>query len=220
MRTKLFTIIIALTLSVTYVGAQETSFGILGGINMQNLNGKDMSGDKITNEMIIGWHAGLDVQIPVAPEFYFAPGLLFSIKGAKNTGTLQTTTTKLSYIEMPLNLVYKAGLGNGQIMLGFGPYIAYALKGNVNTESGSISLDRDVEFKNVVELTDPLTTPYYKAFDAGANIFFGYVTGMGIFAQLDSQLGLLNINPEYKLFPDDKSLIKNTGFGISVGYRF
>lgn len=34
-----------------------------------------------------------------------------------------------------------------------------------------------------------------------------------------AQLGMVNINPEYKILPDDKSSIKNTGFGLSLGYR-
>lgn len=220
MKTKLITSILILIFSVTYVTAQGTSFGILGGINMQNLNGKDVVGDKLENDLILGWHAGINVQIPLVPEFYFEPGLLFTTKGAKNVGTTTTTTTKLPYIEVPLNLVYKATLGNGQVMLGFGPYVAYGIMGKVNRETGSISLDQDVEYRNTVEIADPLTVPYYKAFDAGANIFFGYVTGSGIFAQLNSQLGLLAINPEYKILLDDKSIIKNTGFGLSIGYRF
>jgi hypothetical protein len=131
-----------------------------------------------------------------------------------------TSTTSISYIEVPLNLVYKGLLGNGHVLLGLGPYIGYGIMGKVKTESGSVSLDSDIEFKNVVELTDPLTVPYYKAFDAGGNIFFGYEMAGGIFAQLNAQLGMLNINPEYKVITDDKSSIKNTGFGFSLGYRF
>jgi hypothetical protein len=42
----------------------------------------------------------------------------------------------------------------------------------------------------------------------------------GIFAQFNTQLGLVKINPEYKILTDDKSVVKNTGFGLSLGYRF
>jgi len=41
----------------------------------------------------------------------------------------------------------------------------------------------------------------------------------GIFFQFNTQLGMVNIKPEYKILTDDKSLIKNTGFGLSLGYR-
>jgi hypothetical protein len=208
-------------LSATLTMAQsKISFGILGGVNFQNLNGKDADGDKLTNDMILGYHAGVNVQIPIAPQFYFQPGLLFSTKGAKNSTGSITSTTKLNYIEMPLNVVFKAELGSGYFMLGLGPYIGYGISGKVNTEGGSVSLKTDVKFKNVVETSDPITVSYYKALDAGGNIFAGYELASGIFAQLDTQFGMLKINPENKWITDDKSSVKNTGFGLSIGYRF
>lgn len=222
MKTKLISIVLLVFLSVTFAMAQgpgKMSFGILGGVNFQNLNGKDFTGDKLENDLIVGYHAGVNVQIPVAPEFYFQPGVLFSTKGAKHTGSVLTSTTSISYIEVPLNLVYKGLLGNGYVLLGLGPYVGYGIMGKVKTETGSVSLDSDIEFKNVVEIGDPIA-PYYKAFDAGGNIFFGYEMAGGIFATLNAQLGMLNINPEYKALADDKSSIKNTGFGFSLGYRF
>jgi len=121
---------------------------------------------------------------------------------------------------MPLNLVYKALLGNGYFMLGFGPYVGYGIGGKVTTEGGDISLDQDIEFQNVVETTDDMTVPYYKALDFGGNIFAGYELSNGIFAQFNTQLGMVKINPEYKILPDDESIVKNTGFGLSLGYRF
>jgi hypothetical protein len=63
-------------------------------------------------------------------------------------------------------------------------------------------------------------TAYYRPFDAGANIFFGYELSLGVFIQLNAQLGLLKINPEYAWESDSKAAYKNTGYGISIGYRF
>ena len=223
MKNKILSIALILLLSASFAMAQEKSkmsFGILGGVNFQNLNGKDFSGDKLKNDMITGFHGGVNIMIPVAPEFYFQPGLMYSKKGAKNTYSSITSTTNLSYIEMPLNLVYKATLGKGSFMLGFGPYLAYGIGGTVKTEGGSVSLDQDIKFQSVVETGDPILVPYYKAFDAGGNIFAGYEMANGIFLQLDTQFGMLNINPEYKALTDDKSSTKNTGFGLSLGYRF
>ena len=225
MKTKLISIAMILMLSGSLAMAQgydkaKTSFGVIGGINFQNLTGKDYNGDKLTNDMILGYHAGVNIQIPLAPQFYFQPGLLFSTKGAKNSIGSITSTTKLSYIEMPLNLVYKAMLGNGYFMLGFGPYIGYGIGGKVTTKGGDLELETDVEFKNVVETSDPLLTTYYKAFDVGGNIFAGYQMANGIFGQFNTQMGLVAINPEDKRVTNDDSSVKNTGFGVSVGFRF
>jgi len=227
MKTRIFSILMMLLLTGSLAMAQSTgnlSFGVLGGVNFQNLNGVDSDGDKLTNDMIVGYHVGVNVQIPIAPEFYFQPGLLFSTKGAKNTydflGTTYTSTTKLSYIEMPLNLVYKGALGNGFVMLGFGPYVAYGIGGKAKIEGGSVTVENDVVFKNTVETGDDLLVPYYKALDVGGNIFAGYEMSNGISVQLNAQLGMMKINPEDKRISDDKSSVKNTGFGLSLGYRF
>jgi hypothetical protein len=212
--------VMLLMLSASLASAQSTAFGILGGVNAQNLNGKGFDGSKLSNDMIIGFHAGINAQIPIVPSFYFQPGLLFSTKGAKNTEGVVTTTNKLSYIELPLNLVYKGALGNGYVMVGFGPYVGYGIMGKSITEGGSAKLESDVVFTNAVESDDPLGTTYYKALDAGGNIFAGYEMASGIFLQLNTQFGMININPEDKRFPTGETAIKNTGFGLSLGYRF
>jgi hypothetical protein len=126
---------------------EKTSFGILGGVNFQNLNGKDFSGDKLENDLITGFHAGINIQIPVAPEIYFQPGLLFSTKGAKNTEGSMTHTYKLSYVELPLNVVYKAPLGSGYFMLGFGPYVGYAIGGKVLQKEGQLAWNQTLNLK-------------------------------------------------------------------------
>ena len=226
MKTRIFSLLTMLLLTASIPMAQNTgkmSVGVLGGVNFQNLNGKDASGDKLTNEMILGYHAGLNIQIPIAPQFYFQPGLMFSTKGAKNTytilGTDITRTTKLSYIELPLNLVYKGAVGNGFVMLGFGPYVGYAIGGKVLTEGGSLTNDKKIVFQGTIE-NDDESGATYKALDMGGNIFAGFEMSNGIFLQLDTQLGMIKINPENKGNTNDKTSVKNTGFGLSLGFRF
>lgn len=218
-------IALILMLSVSFAIAQvnekgKTSFGILGGVNLQTFSGKDYAGEKLENDMMIGYHAGVNVLIPVAPEFYFQPGLLFTVKGSKSTSNLVTSNYSISAIELPLNLVYRASLGGGYILIGFGPYVSYGIMGKAKFDGGSLSYETDIEFKNEVEVGDPLTSIYFKALDAGGNVFVGYEMAGGIFLQLNSQLGMININPEDNRLPDNESVIKNTGFGLSLGYRF
>jgi hypothetical protein len=225
MKTKQVSLILIFTLLISSAMAQtgeigKTSFAVLGGVNFQNLNGKDMSGDKLENDLIVGYHFGVNAQIPVAPEFYFQPGLQFSTKGAKNTVGSLTSTYKLSYIELPLNFVYKGLLGNGYFMIGLGPYVAYGVGGKAVYEGGSSTSESKIKFKSEVVTGDPLATVYIKPFDAGGDIFFGYEMSGGLFMQLNAQLGILNIKPDNYLIPDDSSTLKNTGYGISLGYRF
>lgn len=191
MKTKLFILSAIFVLATVTINAQG-GFGILGGVNFQNLNGKAFNGDKLENDMITGFHLGVNLQVPIAPEFYFQPGLLFSTKGAKTS----VSTIKLSYIELPLNLVYKGALGSGFVLVGFGPYAGYSIGSKGMTVYGEL-----------------------KAFDAGANIFAGYEMSGGLFFQLNAQYGMLKINPDTDISAD-KTAVKNTGFGLSLGYRF
>ena len=156
----------------------------------------------------------------MAPQFYFQPGIIFTVKGAKNNSGSITSTMKLSYIEVPLNVVYKGLLGSGYVMVGFGPYIAYGINGKVTYEGEVISYEPKVEFKNVVDITDPALTTYFKAIDAGGNIFFGYEMAGGLSLQLNAQLGMLNIKPEDNRLLGINPEVKNTGYGLSLGYRF
>jgi len=228
MKTKLISFVLILFLFVPVLIGQniestKTSFAILGGVNLQNLNGKDNNGDKLTNEMIIGFHLGINVQVPIVPEFYFQPGLLFSTKGAKDYYGSLTGTYKLSYIELPLNLVYKGSLGDGYVMIGFGPYAGYAIGGKSTLNDDNTTYDKDIVFKNEVEDGDEYLAAYVKRFDAGGNIFAGYEMAGGIFFQLNAQFGMLKINPVdnriIKVYSDELS-VKNRGFGLSLGYRF
>ena len=134
--------------------------------------------------------------IPIAPDFYFQPVLQFSRKGAKNTIAIVEIDYKISYVELPLNLLYRGALGNGFVLLGFGPYVGYAV--NATATAGDVDTDMDI-----------------KALDAGAGVYAGYETGLGLYFQLNTQYGLLNMNPD-----DDDSVMKNVGFGLSLGYRF
>jgi hypothetical protein len=101
--------------------AQDMRFGVLGGVNLQNINGKDNDGDKLENTLIPGFHAGVNILIPIADQIYFQPGLLFSSKGAElfDNDLLDFLNTKIrmNYLEVPLNLVYRGQLGDNFILL-------------------------------------------------------------------------------------------------------
>lgn len=198
----------------------QTRFSILAGPNFQNLNGKSFNGDATENTLVVGYHVGFNIAIPVAPDFYFQPGLLFSTKGGKQTTDSFTNKISLSYLEVPLNLVYRAPLGKGFFLLGFGPYLSYGLMGKRVYDRNNNETKSDIVFNSSVESGNPDDMAFFKRFDAGGNIFAGYETSAGIFFQLNTQLGMLKINPEYPNRANDKSVIKNTGFGLSVGYRF
>ena len=202
----------------------STSFGLRAGVNFQNINGKDENGDKLENDILTGFNIGVNAEIPVGVDFYFQPGLLYTIKGAKSEEVILGQTikgkVKISYLELPLNFLYKPLLGTGHLILGFGPYVALGVSGKVTYEGGGSSLDADIKFKNKVMTTDSDDFVYIRPLEAGANLLAGYEFANRVSFQLNTQLGLTKINPEYEGAPDDKTSAKNTGFGFSLGYRF
>ncbi|HEU4860453.1 MAG TPA: porin family protein [Chitinophagaceae bacterium] len=221
----------AIVLVTIFSQAQETtsstggtSFGLRAGVNFQNINGKDENGDKVKNDILTGFNVGVNAEIPVGVDFYFQPGLLYSLKGAKSEddilGQSFNTTLKISYLEIPLNLIYKPLLGNGHLLLGFGPYVAFGVGGEATYEGGGSSLTEKVKFKKTVSSSDPNDVVYIRPMDAGANLLAGYEFANRFSFQLNTQLGLVKINPEYEGVSNDESSVKNTGFGISLGYRF
>ncbi len=203
MKAKNLVIAIAAILFSGAIYAQSaTTFGIRAGVNFQNLNGKDFNDDKLENKLKTGFHAGVNAEIPVGIDFYLQPGLLFSTKGAK--AEVGDTKLNLSYLELPINFVYKPELGNGRVIIGFGPYAAYALGGKITDP------DSDIEFGD--------QPGEWKRFDAGANLLAGYEFSNKLSFQLNAGLGLINLVnwPDN----DNNSSTKNTGFGVSLGYRF
>lgn len=192
---------------------QAQGFGIRGGLNMQNFNGKDSDGKSYSNDLAPRFHIGVDYEMEVAPEFYLQPGLLFSTKGAKGQEFMFNVKreTTINYLEVPINFAYKPELGAGKLVVAFGPYLAYAIGGKYKYEgnSGDVSLEKDVKFGSG-------DNDHFKPFDMGANIGFGYELSGGLSVKLNAQLGLVNI--ESNSVSDSST--KNTGFGLSVGYRF
>jgi len=225
MKRKIWTLMAAMVMMT--VVAYSQGFGIRAGVGLQNINGKESDGDKLELKMIPAFHAGINYEIGIAEEFYLQPGLLFATKGAKDEIEEVTSKFNLSYLELDINLVYKPALGNGHLMIGFGPYVAYGIMGKLKSEGEVMGVDysaeMDIKFKNKVtadDYEDDLL--FLKGLDAGANLFVGYELGFGLSFQLNTQLGLLDMTPAYEgdEDTDDESKMSNTGFGLSVGYRF
>ena len=217
MKSKVLLFALAATaLTLTSKAQDKTTFGIRAGVNFTNHNGKAENGDKLENELKAGFNIGVNAEIPVATDFYLQPGLLFSTKGAK--ADEGNSKLNLSYLEVPINFLYKPTLGDGKLLLGFGPYVGFGISGKHKDDNGDVK----VKFKNDVKPDDvSLTDPrlFLKGLDFGGNLLVGYELSSKLSFQLNAQLGMTNIESKINgVTPKAKT--KNTGFGISIGYRF
>ena len=197
--------------STLFAQDRKTTIGLRAGVNFQNLTGKSATGNDLDNDLLTGFHGGINAELPVGTDFYLQPGVLYSLKGAESPSG---SKVKISYLEIPVNLVYKPMLGKGSMLLGFGPYVAFGIGGKVEASNGT---ETDIVFNNEYDLTE--MAPQYRGMDAGANILAGYEFSNKFSFQLNAQLGLLNIVPESNV-SGDKSKMNNTGWGLSLGYRF
>lgn len=222
MKTKVIALVSACLLGTFIAQAQSTkttvggtTFGVRAGVNFQNLNG-EILGNDLDYKLKVGFHVGVNAEIPIADEFYLQPGLLFSTKGASWDDN-NDTKTNISYLELPVNFLYKPVLGTGKLLLGFGPYAGYAIGGKIKGDNG----DTDLEFESELAANQAGQYIYtFRRFDFGANLLAGYEFNNKFSVQLNAQLGLTNISPEVSGLDKDENKTKNTGFGVSVGYRF
>lgn len=228
MKKSFFALMIVLLAGIAGAHAQKkeeklVTLGIRAGVNFQKVYGDDFLGNKIDNDFKTGFHAGVTADLMVTPTFYLQPALLFSTKGAKAKDDDTEITQNISYIELPVNLLFKPELGNGKLLLGVGPYAAYGISGKYKAKTGSTSVETDIKFKNTITAADYLNGDSYfvKPFDFGANALVGYELNNGFSVQVNGQLGLSKINPKIKDVNEaNKTDVKNVGIGLSVGYRF
>jgi len=214
-------LLLALTTTAFALGAQaQTTFGIRAGVNFQNITGKTYDDKDVNNKLKTGFNVGVNAEIPVAPDFYVQPGVLFTTKGAKDKDD-DDIKINVSYIEVPINFLYKPTLGAGKLLLGVGPYVAFGIGGKVSDMNGK---EKDLKFEKEVTATEYLNngipSPFIRRLDAGGNFLAGYEFSNKLSFQLNAQLGLIKINTDIEGVSNDKTKYKNTGFGVSLGYRF
>lgn len=200
---------------VTMTKNAGTTVGIHAGANMFNINGKNAAGTKLDNKLNTGFSAGADVAIPLGGGAYLQPGVDFTQKGTETEGGIKTT---LNYIDIPVNFVYKPILGTGNLVLGFGPYVGFGVGGKVTNPNGTST---GVEYRDEFDRAVPGTTLQLRKSDAGANFLAGYEFANNLSVNLKAQLGLKDINPDMSNEgTNNQTRYRNTGFGLSLGYRF
>jgi len=214
----IFLFIGMLIMTTNLCHAQTISIGGTAGFNVQTITGKNANGDKLNNKLVPRYALGIVVPISLAPSFCIQPGALYITKGADSENG--NTKTNLSYLEIPLNLIYKPSFGGGNLLLGFGPYLSFGIGGKSKTTISEVVIDRDIEYQKSVSELDFLNPSkvFFAPTDAGVNLLAGYEFANGFSFQFNAQLGLSEINPSVTGISTDKTSLKNTGFGVSIGY--
>lgn len=140
-----------------------------------------------------GAMAGGYAQIKAGKNACFQPELLIVGKGMKEKYEAYSYRNDVTYIELPLNILYKPVTSKGSFFIGGGPSPAYYIGENF-FYSGQY---------------------FIKKFDLGINLLAGYEMPIGFSINLHYTHGLTNISRSAEVL-----LTKNRCFGLSVGYIF
>jgi hypothetical protein len=132
--------IILLLINVCVPAYAQTKLGVQVGVNFADVTAEDESMNKESTRSMPGIRLGLTADIPVITNFYIQPGIFYAKKGFKQaTGGYYDLSNnfevRVSYVELPVNFLYKPKLGMGKLLLGAGPYLAYGTGGTWKSDN-------------------------------------------------------------------------------------
>jgi hypothetical protein len=134
---KIFLAISMIALFAAGAAAQGISGGIKGGLNLANLNGDDVSDTDIKT----GFHLGGYVNVAFGGALSLQPELLYSTVGAKASEDGGDFKWNLSYVSVPVMLMYSFGTLNVQA----GPQFGFLTGSKWEVEEAGDSYELDVK---------------------------------------------------------------------------
>jgi len=148
-------------------------------------------------------------QEPLKDDFWLSAGLGIANKGSVVYDDALTTTTKLTYFELPVSILRKFTFSNtGIFFIGAGGYAALGWKGNLNYETPGSNTSDIIKYGNDNDV---------KKFDTGLYFSTGFELRNRLVFNVGYSLGLNNIA---SLSQQDSgtSVVKNRIFSVGLGY--
>lgn len=213
---RLFLTLLFTTAAAIISHAQTINFGVKAGLNLSEQI--HAAGDDEGHSFLTGGNAGAIIDIGFK-NFSIQPGIFFSMKGENDKSKYAEvvplsnnpggggagevpSVTRLYYIEVPVNFLYKFNLAPGaNIHLGGGPYIAHGFSQH-EVVNGNPTQNQIFDYQNP---------------DLGVDALAG-ITFKHILFDAQFSYGIANIEPA----PIASSTIAshNMVTSFSVGYMF
>jgi len=231
MKKKLTIAIMTLFVSgASIVHAQKSSLIVRGGVNLANVSTTD-NGRVDDAKMLTSFQVGVVGDFNLNSFLAIQPGLIFTGKGTKSQSgstddaSYYRATTNPYYIELPVNLVFKAPLNEeAKFFVGAGPYVAMGIAGKNKTEGKvfgvAFSSEKSIDWSN----DDPTTSTeentgfgIMRRFDYGVNGTAG-VELNSVVLSANYGLGLAKLQSGSNSSSDDKN--KNRVLSFTVGFKF
>ena len=130
-------LILAIGLFVTGVAnAQSTDkaikLGAKAGVNISNII-KDNGNNNFKTDYLVGYHAGITLDIKLLENLAFTPEALYSTKGYKSTSTFGEYTQTTHFIDIPILASIRLAEGLNVVA---GPQVSFLLSTNNKFETG------------------------------------------------------------------------------------
>jgi opacity protein-like surface antigen len=148
--------------------ADNSQFGVKGGVAMQKLGGDDVESDEV--ESRTGFVGGAYYQTDFSPNVGVRVELLYFMKGATGDSASVDVTFKFDYIELPVLLMANIPVGDtGRFSVFGGPTVGYNVAADLEASSGGLSLSGDLD-DAIADFEFGLTFGAGLSFDVGSVI--------------------------------------------------
>jgi hypothetical protein len=181
---------------------QSFRFGVKGGANYADINGKDLAEE--SHRYKLGWHAGamVNIQYPGNTWFSIQPEIIYSRKGYENFSnkfegidpqTNQSFTAQqgglvhLNYLDVPVILAFRTGI----LVFELGPQFSYLLN---YTNNALVEYTYSDGTSATVKLSG-FSNQGIRKFDAGLVTGFRLETANGAGLGLRFNQGLIKLAP-------------------------
>lgn len=120
-------LILSCVIIFTLPGLYAQRAGIRAGFNLAHSN-YAVEGLGITTSNLPRYQVGLVAEMPIWKSLFVNSGINYTVKGVSLSFLGSDIEFAISYLEVPLNLVYKYDLGLARVFGLAGPYVGYGLK--------------------------------------------------------------------------------------------
>jgi len=231
---KKLIILTGIILSCTLAHSQ-LAYEMHGGAILANLSEHYDNQEGFNGKFRFSERIGVGAQLPVAAGVSFRPELNFVSKGVRidesyslsmggsNYSFTAKGLMKLSYLELPLNLVYMQPSQKGAaFFIGAGPSVSIGLGGKATAhvieiadgDRQEINQTANVKFDEKENPNDD--DQHYKAVEFGINFLTGFQLHNKVFIAANFNQGLTNINVDKA----DNGKTHTMYIGLSLGYFF
>jgi hypothetical protein len=207
-------ILFANLLNAQSIQSQTTRIAFFAGAVAGNMWEK-VDGKSRMHDYVLGSTFGILLDVPMQKIGSFQPGVDYIGKNSKNTytdnnGQTVHTKTTLSYLEVPMNVIFRIPNGSGNVTVGGGVAAAMAISGNETTTVGN-----NPAAKKKLDFGD-LTGDDYIRYDFGLNALAGYEFQNGFFVTFNYNWG---INWLF-VGGDPKDKLYNNYIALKAGFLF